>query len=229
MMLSVDGILVHFAGTTALERVSLNARPGECLGLIGPNGAGKTTLLNALSGLVRPEAGRIALFGRPLTGLAPDRSAEAGVGRTFQSPRLFSRMTVEENVRSGRAVEVGPWLRWAGLEPRRDDMAGVLTPAEARRLELARALAARPDLLLLDEPCGGLSPADTEAMVALLRDAAAPDRITILVEHKLGVIRRLCDRAVVLHLGEKIFDGPAEALRRDPRVIEAYLGAAPPR
>jgi branched-chain amino acid transport system ATP-binding protein len=224
-MLSVEDVSVRFDGVAALARVSLRAGRGECLGLVGPNGAGKTTLLDVLGGLVRPAAGRIVFLGRSLGGLAPQEIALAGVGRTFQSPRLFTRMSVAENLRAARALDPGPWLEWARLETRRDELAVALTPAEARRLELARALAARPALLLLDEPCGGLTPPETEAMAGLLREAAAPDRITILVEHKLGVIGRLCRRVVVLHLGEKIYDGPVDALRGDPRVIAAYLGA----
>lgn len=226
MKLSVDDVSLSFDGTAALARVSLSAVPGECLGLIGPNGAGKTTLLNVINGLARPQSGRVVLFGRPLIGLGPDQVAQAGVARTFQSPRLFTRMTVEENVRSGRAVDTEPWLRFAGLESRRAELAAVLTPAEARRLELARALAAEPDLLLLDEPCGGLNPAEAEATTTLLKRAITPRRITILVDHKLDVIRRLCERAVVLHLGEKIYDGPVTTLRSDSRVVEAYLGRA---
>ncbi len=224
MKLSVEDVSLSFDGTAALTRVSLSVMPGECLGLIGPNGAGKTTLLNVISGLARPRSGRVTLFGRPLLGLRAEQVAQAGVARTFQSPRLFTRLTVEENVRSGRAVDAEPWLSFCGLERRRDDLAAVLTPAEARRLELARALAAEPDLLLLDEPCAGLNPPETEATSTLLARAITFRRITILVEHKLGVIGRLCERAAVLHLGEKIYDGPIATLRSDARVVQAYLG-----
>lgn len=223
-MLSVEGISVRFDGISALSSVTLAVAPGERLGLIGPNGAGKTTLLNVITGLVRPAAGAIRLDGRALTGLAPDAVARAGVGRTFQSPRLFTRMTVEENARAGRPLDAKPWLDLVGLLPRRDDLAAALTPGEARRLELARALAGEPRLLLLDEPCGGLNSAETETMVALLERAAGPGRITIVVEHKLRVVSRLCERLAVLHLGEKIFDGPAGSLRADRGVLEAYLG-----
>ncbi len=226
MKLSVEDVSLSFDGTAALTRVSLSAVPGECLGLMGPNGAGKTTLLDVISGLARPRSGRVALFGRPLLGLEPDQVARAGVARTFQSPRLFTRMTVEENVRAGRAVDAEPWLGLAGLRSRRGELAAVLTQAEARRLELARALAAEPDLLLLDEPCAGLNPVEAEAATALLARAITPRRIAILVEHKLGVIDRLCQRAVVLQLGAKIYDGPVAAARSDPRVVEAYLGRA---
>jgi len=225
-MLSVEGVSVRFAGISALSSVSLAVAAGERLGVVGPNGAGKTTLLNVVTGLVRPAAGAIRLDGQTLTGLPPDAVARAGVARTFQSARLFSRMTVGENVRAGRPLDAEPWLRLVGLLARRGDLAAALTPGEVRRLELARALAGRPRALLLDEPCGGLSAAETEDIAALLERAVAPGIITVVVEHKLRVISRLCERVAVLHLGEKIFDGPAGALRADQRVLEAYLGKA---
>ena len=181
-MLSVEGVSVRFDGVSALSSVSLAAAPGERLGLVGPNGAGKTTLLNVIAGLLRPGAGTIRLDGRPLTGLSPDAVARQGVARTFQSPRLFSRMTVAENVRAGRPLAAGTWLSLVGLEGRRGDLAAALTPGEARRLELARALVGEPRVLLLDEPCGGLNTAETEAMAALLERAAAPGSIMIVVE-----------------------------------------------
>jgi branched-chain amino acid transport system ATP-binding protein len=224
MTLDVHRLSVRLDSTEALRALSLTASPGELVGLIGPNGAGKTTLLNAIGGLVPVGAGRIAFQGRALTGLSPDQVARARVTRTFQSPRLFTRMTVAENVRAGRPLDPDPWLRFVDLDGRASDLAAALTPGEARRLELARALAGNPALLLLDEPCGGLNAAEAETMATLIERAHGPRRITVLVEHKLGVIRRLCPRVVVLHLGEKIFDGPAGALRSDPRVLEAYLG-----
>jgi ABC-type branched-subunit amino acid transport system ATPase component len=133
-------------------------------------------------------------------------------------------MTVAQNVSAGRPLDAQPWLALVGLLPRRGDLAAALTPGEARRLELARALAGRPRVLLLDEPCGGLSAAETEDIAALLEGAVTPATIMVVVEHKLRVISRLCARVAVLHLGEKIFDGPPAALRADRRVLEAYLG-----
>jgi branched-chain amino acid transport system ATP-binding protein len=210
-MLSVEGVSVRFDGISALSSVNLAVAAGERLGVVGPNGAGKTTLLNAVTGLVRPAAGAIRLDGRPLTGLTPDAVARAGV-------------TVAQNVSAGRPLDAQPWLALVGLLPRRGDLAAALTPGEARRLELARALAGRPRVLLLDEPCGGLSAAETEDIAALLEGAVTPATIMVVVEHKLRVISRLCARVAVLHLGEKIFDGPPAALRADRRVLEAYLG-----
>ncbi len=226
MTLAIERVSVSFGPTAALRDVSLTAAPGERIGLIGPNGAGKSTLLDVISGFVPPAAGSVRLGGVRLTGRSPDAVARAGVGRVFQSPRLFTRLTVEENVRAGRPLDPRPWLAIAGLESRRGDLAAALTPGEARRLELARAMAGRPRLLLLDEPFGGLTAAEAAAMAAWLDGAAAPGCITVVVEHKLAVLTRLCPRVVTLHLGEKIFDGPPGALRADPRVLEAYLGRA---
>ncbi len=226
MTLAVNGVSVSFGTMQALHGVTLSAEPGERLAVIGPNGAGKTTLLDAIGGLVRPSAGRITFNGTALSGLAPEAVARHGVARTFQSARLFPHLTLSANIRCGRRLDTAPWLELAGLSSRRRELALALTPGEARRLELARALAGDPRLLLLDEPCGGLSAGETEAMAALIERATVPGRIVVLVEHKLGVVRRLCERAVVLHLGETIFDGPSRSLPADPRVIAAYLGRA---
>ncbi|MBI2468655.1 MAG: ATP-binding cassette domain-containing protein [Candidatus Rokubacteria bacterium] len=226
MTLGIEGLSVGFGGIAALRGVSLAAAPGERVALVGPNGAGKTTLLDAIGGFVPPSGGTVRLGDLCLSGLAPDAVARAGVARVFQARCLCPRMTVLENVRAGRALDARPWLVLAGLEGRADDFAGALTPGEERRLELARALAGAPRLLLLDEPFGGLTAAETDAMTVLIERTTIPGRITVLVDHKLGVVTRLCPRVVVLHLGEKIFDGPSSALRADPRVQEAYLGTA---
>jgi ABC-type branched-subunit amino acid transport system ATPase component len=228
MRLQLRGVSVRFGSIAALGGVDLDAAPGERLGIMGPNGAGKTTLLDVIGGLQPPTSGEVRLGNRRLTGLPPERVARLGVGRTFQSPRLFTRLTVEANVRAGRGLSPASWLDLVGLLPRRGDLAGALTPGEARRLELARALAGQPRVLLVDEPCAGLHPGETDAMAALLARAVAPGQTLILVEHKLGVIGRLCDRVAVLHLGEKIFDGAPGAMQHDGRVLEAYLGMRRP-
>lgn len=226
MMLRVENVVVSFGALRALDGVTVAAGPGERVGLVGPNGAGKTTLLDAMGGLAPLAAGRIELAGIELGRRDPAAIARLGVARTFQSPRVFPHLTVEENIRCGRRLDADPWLDWAGLGSWRRELGETLAPSEMRRLELARALAGGPRLLLLDEPCGGLGPADTDAMSALIRRASTPERIVILVEHKLGVVRRLCERVVALSAGTVIFDGPASALARDPRVAEAYLGRA---
>jgi ABC-type branched-subunit amino acid transport system ATPase component len=222
--LAVERLSISFGRTAALREVSFTVHPGQRLGLVGPNGAGKTTLLDGISGLVRPDEGEVWLGATRLTGLAPDRVAGAGVARTFQTPRILGRLTVEANARAGRAVDAGPWLARVGLEARRGDLAAGLTPGEARRLELARALAGEPRVLLLDEPFGGLTAGETDALARVLEQAAAPGRVVILVEHKLAVIRRLADRVVVLQHGEAIFDGPPAAMGASLRVLDAYLG-----
>jgi ABC-type branched-subunit amino acid transport system ATPase component len=226
MMLRVENVVVSFGPLRALDGVTVAAGPGERVGLVGPNGAGKTTLLDAMGGLVPLAAGRIELGGIELGRRDPAAIARLGVARTFQSPRVFAHLTAEENIRCGRRLDADPWLDWAGLGSRRRELGEALGPGEMRRLELARALAGAPRLLLLDEPCGGLGPADTDTMTALVRRASTPERIVILVEHKLGVVSRLCERVVALSAGTVIFDGPASALARDPRVAEAYLGRA---
>ena len=226
MMLRVENVVVSFGALRALDGVTVAAGPGERVGLVGPNGAGKTTLLDAMGGLAPLAAGRIELGGIELGRRDPAAIARLGVARTFQSPRVFPNLTVEENIRCGRRLDADSWLDWAGLGSRRRELGEALAPGEMRRLELARALAGGPRLLLLDEPCGGLGPADTDAMSALIRRASTPERIVILVEHKLGVVRRLCERVVALSAGTVIFDGPASGLARDPRVAEAYLGRA---
>jgi ABC-type branched-subunit amino acid transport system ATPase component len=226
--LCVDRVSVRFGSLPALREVSFTAAPGERVGLVGANGAGKTTLLDVIAGLTPPRSGAVHLGAAHLSGRAAEHVARAGVARTFQSPRVAPWMTVAENVRAGRRVDAEPWLSLARLEARRDDLAGALTRAEARRLELARALAGDPRVLLLDEPFGGLSAAESQGVDALLARGATADLIVILVEHRLGIVRHLAARVLVLHLGEKIFDGAPAAMRDDPGVLAAYLGRRPP-
>jgi branched-chain amino acid transport system ATP-binding protein len=222
--LAVEGVSVWFGTTAALATVELVIPLGGRVGLVGPNGAGKTTLLDVISGLVAPRAGRVRLSDRMLTGLPPERVARTGVARTFQTPRLFARMTLAANVRAGRALDPAPWLALVGLAERAEELAETLTPGDARRVEFARALAGDPRVLLLDEPCGSLTAAETDAMTDLIAAGSTPDRIIMLVEHKLDVVARVCERVAVLHLGEKIFDGSSGAFRLDPRVQAAYWG-----
>ena len=245
-MLEVEGLVRTFGAVEAIAGLDLSVAPGDCLGLIGPNGSGKTTLFNVVTGVYPPTAGRIRLDGEDIGGSKPDRIVNRGVARTFQNLRIFERMTVFENVwaaqhRRGdvaprellfarpsaeraRRAEVDTLLERAGLADRRDILAGGLPLPDQRRLELVRALARGPRLLLLDEPAGGMTPAETESMAALIREAAIPGRGCIVIEHKMEMIRELCDRVCVLDFGRKIAEGPPGSVLRDDRVIEAYIG-----
>lgn len=231
-MLSLKEVRVRFGSVEALAGVSLDVEEGEVVGLIGPNGAGKSTLLDAVSGLVPFRPGRIAFRGMEIAGWTPTAIARAGVARTFQSPRLFDRMTVLANVLAAqhtlpssrrRRERVMELLERAALAERQDALAGALTPGERRRLELVRALARGPALLLLDEPCGGMTQAETVEMAELIQWGVRGTAV-MLVEHKLTVVSRLCSRVAALHLGSIVAEGPPAAVRSHPKVVEAYLG-----
>ena len=232
--LEVDGVSKTFGGVAANIDVTFSVSEGEILGLIGPNGAGKTSLFNSIGGEVSPDKGEVRMAGVRISGMGPVACARAGVARTFQVVRSFDSMTVLENVmvgafaRAGRArtamAEAERVLEFAGLGGRADSLAHQLTPPEKRRLEIARALATRPRLLLLDEMLTGLTPTEAVAGVALVR-AVRDQGVTILmVEHVMEVVLPLVDRAVVLNLGRVLMQGsPAEVVRH-PDVIRAYLG-----
>jgi len=232
--LEVDGVSKTFGGVAANIDVTFSVSEGEILGLIGPNGAGKTSLFNSIGGEVSPDKGEVRMAGVRISGMGPVACARAGVARTFQVVRSFDSMTVLENVmvgafaRTGRArtamAEAERVLEFAGLGGRADSLAHQLTPPEKRRLEIARALATRPRLLLLDEMLTGLTPTEAVAGVALVR-AVRDQGVTILmVEHVMEVVLPLVDRAVVLNLGRVLMQGsPAEVVRH-PDVIRAYLG-----
>lgn len=237
MTLEAREVSRFFAGLIALDRVSLKLEPGEIVGLIGPNGSGKSTLLNALSGVIPPSEGQILLGGRDITGWPRHRIARAGIGRTFQTVRLFKRFTVLENAQTA-VLSRGP--RKGGEDPL-DEAAGVLgsfrlgdvleRPAatlaygEQRRLEIARAVAARPSYLLLDEPAAGMNEAESDELLEDLRRTRDSRGIGLLiVEHDLRLIMRLCERIQVLSSGKTIAVGSPEQVRVDPVVINAYLG-----
>ena len=232
--LEVDGVSKTFGGVAANVDVTFSVAEGEILGLIGPNGAGKTSLFNSIGGEVSPDRGEVRLAGVRISGMGPVACARAGVARTFQVVRSFDSMTVLENVmvgayaRHGRTrgamAEAERVLGFAGLEGRVDWPAHRLSPPEKRRLEIARALATGPRLLLLDEMLTGLTPTEAVAGVALVR-AVRDQGVTILmVEHVMEVLLPLIDRAVVLNLGRVLMQGsPAEVVRH-PDVIRAYLG-----
>ena len=233
-LLSVRNVSKAFGGVSANVDISFDVAPGEILGLIGPNGAGKTSLFNVISGEVGPDRGEVLLEGAVISGRGPVACARAGVARTFQVVRSFDGMTVLENVMVGafsrgarpreamRAAQ--DVLDFAGLARRADAPAHQLTPPEKRRLEIARALATRPRLLLLDEMLTGLTPTEAAGGVSLIRAVRDQGVTVVMVEHVMEVLLPLVDRAVVLNLGRVLMQGsPAEVVRH-PEVIRAYLG-----
>jgi branched-chain amino acid transport system ATP-binding protein len=237
-LLAAAGVSKFFGRLAAVNRVDVAIEPGEIVGLIGPNGAGKSTLVNLITGMEVPTAGRIAFDGNDITGRRPAAIARLGIARTFQIAQPFRNMSVRQNVavpvlfRAGRAPGVADALRRAdevletvGLAAKRDLPARALTTPDLRRLELAKALALRPRLMLLDEVMAGLTPAETEAEMALLRRLNAGGITLLVIEHVLRVVMGLCGRVVVLHHGSKIAEGPPQQVTGDPAVVAAYLGA----
>ncbi|MEM7045625.1 MAG: ABC transporter ATP-binding protein, partial [Pseudomonadota bacterium] len=216
------------------DAVTMTVRPGEILGLIGPNGSGKTTFLNLISGVLRPSGGRIGCGDRDLATLPQHRFAEAGISRTFQNIRLFTTLTVYQNVQAaalstggGRDADARTRsaLDHLGLLALADAQAGTLSYGDQRRVEIARSLVCQPSLLLLDEPAAGMNREETDALMAVLKGLNRDLGIGILlVDHDLRLINALCDRIVVLNEGRVIAEGRPEELRNNPAVIEAYLG-----
>jgi branched-chain amino acid transport system ATP-binding protein len=233
-ILQLDRISCRFGGLLANQNISFSVPEGAIVGLIGPNGAGKSTLFSIVAGDRRPNSGRLVYAGRDVTGWKPHQAAKAGVGRTFQLMRVFGSMTVEENLVAAaflhhrRAREArrraGEVIAEVGL----DDYAGVpaasLTAAWKKRLEMARAVAVEPRLLLLDEVLSGLTPAEANDAVRIVRGLNRRGITVLMVEHVMEVIMPLCDHVVVLDHGEKICAGPPAEVVRNPAVIEAYLG-----
>ena len=253
-LLEVRGLTVHFGGLAAVNGVSFAVEEGEILGLIGPNGAGKTTCFNLITGLLRPDGGRVFYRARDITDLPPHLIARQGLARTFQKTSLFPRLSVLESVMIGQQARLQPrvWsallrtpaqrremaevraraeevLAFLEMLPLRDAMAQALAYGDQRRLAIAIALAGRPTLLLLDEPATGMTPAESRHLMQLIGQIRASGVTVLLVEHDMKVVMGICDRIVVLDYGRKIAEGKPQEIRRDPEVIRVYLGAGGPR
>ena len=231
--LVAEHVTVRYGGVTALDDARLRVEPGAIVGLIGPNGAGKTTLINAITGVVRPSSGTVALGKHRLDRLPAHRVARAGVARTYQNVRLFARLDVAENVRAGAFARnatlsdgeiVALLERTGSMERDLHRRAGALPYGEQRRLEIARALAAEPATLLLDEPAAGMNPAETVALGRTIASVAASGVGILLVEHDMSLVAAICTSVVVLNFGRVIATGTPQEIARDPAVIEAYLG-----
>ena len=235
-LLEVAGLSKSFSGLRAVQDLEFEVRQGEIFAVIGPNGAGKTTLFNMIAGALAPDAGSIRFAGEPIERLTPDEACRRGIGRTFQIVRPFPALTVEENVMVGallHAADVAVARAAAGeilarleLADKRSQRASSLTLPDRKRLEVARALATQPKLLLLDETMAGLRPTETDRMVAILRELNAETGLTILlIEHVMRAVMALASRILVLHHGAAIAQGTPEDVVRDPAVLASYLGA----
>lgn len=248
-LLEIHGLGITFGGLRAVHDVTFSVEPGEIVSVIGPNGAGKTTLFNMISGIYQPGSGRVVLDHNDVTGMAPFRLARRGMSRTFQNLQIFQNMTVLENAIAGfhlqeqgallsdlfnqhasraraRRAEDGArtLLQRVGLERAAEREAGSLSYGSLKRLEIARALALQPKVLLLDEPAAGCNAVETEEIDHLIAEVAATGVAILLVEHDMKMVMRISKHIVVLDHGEKIAEGPPDAISRDPAVIAAYLG-----
>jgi len=249
-LLSIEGLGISFGGLKAVSDVSFGVKPGEIVSVIGPNGAGKTTLFNMISGVYRPEFGKVILNGEDVTALSPHLLARRGMCRTFQNLQVFQSMTVLENTIAGyhlqesgsvladilnlpasrrraKEAEAGAraLLKRVGLERAAEREAGSLSYGSLKRLEIARAMALKPKVLLLDEPAAGCNAVETEEIDHLIAEIAASGVAILLVEHDMKMVMRISNHIVVLDHGEKIAEGDPAAVSRNPAVIAAYLGA----
>jgi branched-chain amino acid transport system ATP-binding protein len=249
--LEAEGMSKRFGGVQAVSDVSFSVDPGQIFAVIGPNGAGKTTLLNLLTGLMHPDAGRVQLDGKDITGFAPYRNARLGMARTLQAPVVFPTLTVLENVMMGRLTKRRPsyfgalvrapgvarWEREAKakaretlelleLEPFADRIATELPAGQQRLVEIARALTSEPKLMLLDEPAAGLAQPEVVRLAHLIRSAQERGISVCLVEHNMALVMGVAERILVVHHGKTLFEGTASEARNHPEVIAAYLGSA---
>jgi branched-chain amino acid transport system ATP-binding protein len=235
-LLRVSGVTKRFGGITANRGITFDVAAGELVGIIGPNGAGKSTLFECVSGFYAPDEGSVEFDGTRLTRLSPDRVCRLGVARTFQKLRPFQGLTVVENVMVGALTRIHDvrqarekaheWLRRVGLLEKANAHARTLSTGQRKRLELARALATQPRLLLLDEVTGGVDQRSIPGLVELVRELHAGGLTLLVIEHNMRVVTAVAQRIIALHMGEVIADAAPGAVARDPRVVEAYLGQA---
>ena len=235
MLLEVNEVSKHFGGLVALDKVSFSVQEGEILGVIGPNGAGKTTLLNCIAGVYRPDHGKIKLLNEDITGIPPEIACKKGIARTFQIPQPFPRLSALENVlvsavfgrneaKGDSSEHAKGLLEFMEFPLSFEITANALNTAQLKRLDLARALASDPRLLLFDEPAAGLTPVELESLMSLIRKINKQGVTIILVEHLMKFVIGLCQRLIVLHFGKKIVEGETEAVANHPKVVEVYLG-----
>jgi branched-chain amino acid transport system ATP-binding protein len=253
-LLEARGLAKGFGGIKALNGVDLDLREGELVGLIGPNGSGKTTVFNVVTGIYRPDGGSVSFEGKPIAGLPSHRISRMGIARTFQNVRLFRNLSVMDNVRAAcrPRARYGPLsamcrgqrfregereirertmdlLALFSLQDRRREIAKNLSYGDQRRLEIARALASEPKVLLLDEPAAGMNPSEVGRLMGFILEIRDRYRLTVLlIEHQMRLVMGICERLIVMDFGEVIAAGSPREIRNDPRVIEAYLGQEPP-